>query len=235
MAIKISDNLDYKGTKPDFQRQSYATKEALKNVVQGAMPELYLAFCLEDRQLYLYDKSNDDDPTTGKFRIFQAGSTTQVTEMPEADEPYVDVVLQYVGETDGNYTKGWFYECDKTETTEEKPVETIEKLTELIEESDGIITLKITEEESSEVQALLKDEKAYFVYEESVYTGDVLTDNVVELSTSTVIDTDEAVAELGLTYTEVISTTYAWDNISVSPSSGEPAVITQSEINDLFN
>ena len=233
MAIAIGDNLNYKGSKPDFVRQQYETKEALKAVNKNSMPELYLAFCLEDRNLYLYDKSNDDDPITGKFRIFEAGSTVQVTEVPEAAEQYEDVVLQYVGVTNSNYTKGWFYTCEKTESSEEKPVETLEKLNELIAESDGVISLKISEDETVEVQALLKDSKAYFVHEDNSYAGDILEGNVVELDSSTLLDTDGAVAELGLTYTEVTES-YSWNNISVSPSSGEPAVITGEEINDLF-
>ena len=46
--------------------------------------------------------------------------------------------------------------------------------------------------------------------------------------------TDEQIAALGLTWLwdEV---TYAWDNLPVSPSEGEPASIPNSEIDELFD
>ena len=73
MAIKIGDNLNYAGVKPDFVRQQYATFEEMAAVRDNTMPPIYLAYCLEDKNFYKYDKENEVDPTTGKFRLFQSG------------------------------------------------------------------------------------------------------------------------------------------------------------------
>jgi hypothetical protein len=73
MAIKIGDNLNYAGVKPDFVRQQYATFEEMAAVRDNTMPPIYLAYCLEDKNFYKYDKDNEVDPVTGKFRLFQSG------------------------------------------------------------------------------------------------------------------------------------------------------------------
>lgn len=121
MAIKFADNLQIGGKKPDIVRQEYATKEALKAVSPAAMPELYLGYCLEDRQYYKYDKSLEDDPVTGKWRIFSSGGGggdsehIQYEVMPIASATYLGKIVQYTGATD-TYTKGYFYLCSETST-----------------------------------------------------------------------------------------------------------------------
>ena len=317
MAIKLGDNLDYKGSKPDFSRQQYETKEAMTQVKDAAMPQLYLAYCLEDHKIYLYDKTNDIDPITGHFRVFESGSgnSAQVTEMPETNAELVNTIVQYVGETDGNYTKGYFYLCADHESSEEVAITTVEGLKEAIAASNLSVPLKIgdTEENTNAIlkngtyyfvyedviysgvlsnviiqtletlKEIIEDSKTtvnvdtgdstlistksfvyngitYFVYEDNVYSGTesegtvvlseatvITTDETVEelniivgqiidfnLETATKYETDEAVAELNIYVTE-ISHTYQWDNISVSPSSGEPATITTSDIDELFD
>jgi len=142
MAIKLGDNINYAGVKPDFVRQQYATFEEMLAVRDNTMPPLYLAYCLEDRNIYKYDKENEVDPITGKFRLYQSGGgggtvdtemsdestnavqnkvikayvdgKTPVTTMPAASEELVDKVVQYVGAS-GAYTQGYFYKCVETE------------------------------------------------------------------------------------------------------------------------
>lgn len=43
-------------------------------------------------------------------------SSIQVSELPEPTKQYEGVVVQYIGDTDENYTKGRFYECKKIVT-----------------------------------------------------------------------------------------------------------------------
>jgi len=146
MAIKIADNLNYSGAKPDFVRQQYATFEEMAAVRDNTMPQLYLAYCLQDKNIYKYDKDNEVDPTTGKFRVFQSGgggggtvdtemsdSSTnavqnkvikayvdskeiQVTEMPTPVAEFVEKIVQFVGTTAGGFTQGYFYKCTETDT-----------------------------------------------------------------------------------------------------------------------
>lgn len=120
MAIKIGDNLNYAGTKPDFVRQQYATFEEMLAVRDNGMPQLYLAYCLQDKNIYKYDKDNEVDPVTGKFRVFQSGGGgegehIQYNVMPIASATYLGKIVQYTGTTDV-YTQGYFYLCSETST-----------------------------------------------------------------------------------------------------------------------
>lgn len=118
MAIKIADNLNYAGQKPDFVRQQYDTLEDMKNVKDITMPPLYLAYCLETEKVYLYRKSNEVSEDTGKFREFTTGggdATDQVREMPAASSSEYDKVYQYIGPNTVSYTQGYFYHCAEEE------------------------------------------------------------------------------------------------------------------------
>jgi hypothetical protein len=77
------------------------------------MPSKYLTVCQDDGYIYLYNKDNTVDPATGKFRKFEGGSgeSIQVTTMPTASAALLSTVVQFIGETSGGYTHGYFYEC----------------------------------------------------------------------------------------------------------------------------
>ncbi len=233
MAIKIGDNLNYAGSKPDFVRQQYTVKSDMLDVRDNAMPELYMAYCLEDRKIYLYDKSNTLDPVTGRFRIFESGGGgAQVTVMPEASEAFLDVIVQYVGEDTGEYVVGWFYRCVSETTTETVSVTTLEKLKELIEASSTTVTVKFEDDSTEGLKAYEFNGFSYYIFEDSVFEG-VVVEGIITHSDSTLLSTDEDVVSRNITY-DVSVTTYSWENITVSPSGSEPNVISTSEIDALF-
>lgn len=113
MSETLVDNLDYKGPKPDFNRQEYPTFEAMRKVYDSRMPQMYLAYCLEDKQVYLYDKDNSWDDLIGKFRPFPGKNFKgiQKERIPAASSEVVHRIYQYVGETDDQFRKGFFYLC----------------------------------------------------------------------------------------------------------------------------
>lgn len=49
------------------------TKAEMLVVNDNIMPDVYLALCKDDGQLYLYNKSNTADPETGKYRLYESG------------------------------------------------------------------------------------------------------------------------------------------------------------------
>lgn len=49
------------------------TKAEMLAINDHLMPSKYLTVCQDDGKIYLYDKSNTADPTTGKFRVFEGG------------------------------------------------------------------------------------------------------------------------------------------------------------------
>lgn len=145
MAIKIGDNLNYAGVKPDFVRQQYATFEEMAAVRDNTMPPIYLAYCLEDKNFYKYDKENEVDPTTGKFRLFQSGggggtvdtamsdtstnavqnkvikayvdSKENTIQVSEMPEPSAELADKIVQYVGetDTYTQGYFYKCAETD------------------------------------------------------------------------------------------------------------------------
>lgn len=50
------------------------TKAEMLTVNDNLMPSKYFTVCQDDGKIYLYDKTNTSDPTTGKFRKFEGGS-----------------------------------------------------------------------------------------------------------------------------------------------------------------
>ena len=189
MAISFGDNLDYAGKKPDFVRQEYAAFAEMKAVKKSNMPELYFAYCLEDRNFYKYDKSLDPDPITGNFRLFQSGSggsDVQMDEMPTPGEEWVDKIVQYIGEDSGNFKRGFFYIGTATDHYEELPIEDVAKMKEQVALNGEQVTLRTQFGEEYNTKALVKDGVYYFVQEDTVFSGtkvDIVVNTLEELNT----------------------------------------------------
>lgn len=71
MAIKIGANLAYSGKLPNFERDSFETKAAIKDFDENSIDEGHLSYCKEDGNIYQYKSANTVDATTGKWRIFK--------------------------------------------------------------------------------------------------------------------------------------------------------------------
>ena len=188
MASSWGDNFEYSGKKPDFVRQEYQTFEEMKAVKKAKMPEMYFAYCLEDRNWYAYDKAKDPDPVTGNFHIFEAGSggsDIQMDEMPTPDESWVGKIVQYIGETDGNFERGFFYIGTATDHYETLPIETVDKMKEQIDLVGEQIILRNEFGEEYATKALTKDGVYYFNQNDTVYSGtkvNVVVNTLVELN-----------------------------------------------------
>lgn len=73
MSINILDSFNYKGRRPDFVRQQFGTIEAMRTFSENYLPDMYLCYCLEDGKVYLYNKDNTVDQTTGRWRQLESG------------------------------------------------------------------------------------------------------------------------------------------------------------------
>lgn len=71
MAIKIGANLAYNGKLPNFERDSFETKAAMKAFNENSIDEGHLSYCKEDGNIYQYKSANTVDTTTGRWRIFK--------------------------------------------------------------------------------------------------------------------------------------------------------------------
>lgn len=73
MAIKIGSNFTFQGQQPNFERDRFATKDAMKAFPETSIDDGHLSYCAEDGNTYQFKSSNSVDTATGKWRIFKDG------------------------------------------------------------------------------------------------------------------------------------------------------------------
>lgn len=74
MPIPVVSSFSLKGKFPIDERMIFDTIEAMKTYSTSFLPDMYFCFVKEDQNLYIYSTQNDDDPNTGKWRVFEGGS-----------------------------------------------------------------------------------------------------------------------------------------------------------------
>lgn len=131
MSIFVADNFSYLGKKANFSRDSYQTLADLKAVRDTQIDDGHLAFCAEDRKTYKYDSSNEEDGTTGKWRVFTGNTMTVVPELTEdyivknnpsltsEDIYYISIgetVHNIVGDTDIKWNNGQLPQAEANST-----------------------------------------------------------------------------------------------------------------------
>ena len=61
------------------------TKAQMLAVNDNVMPDNYFCVCKDDKQFYLYNKQNDMDPETGKYRVFKSSKDVEVIEYGDSE------------------------------------------------------------------------------------------------------------------------------------------------------
>jgi len=113
-AININAGFELGSAQPIDSRQ-YLTKAQMLSINDNIMPDVYMAVCKNDGCIYTYNKNNEINPETGKFRIVNSNSIKlQYTVMPNITEDNKNDVIQYIGEDDENYKKGAWYSVETT-------------------------------------------------------------------------------------------------------------------------
>lgn len=74
MSIVLWDNIEYKGKKPLDSRMLFDTIADMKAYSENYLPDITLAFNKEDSKMYVFNRENDVDEDTGKWRIFDSVS-----------------------------------------------------------------------------------------------------------------------------------------------------------------
>ena len=72
MAIKIGSNFTFQGQQPNFERDRFVTKAAMKAFPETSIDDGHLSYCAEDGNTYQFKSSNSIDAVTGKWRVFKA-------------------------------------------------------------------------------------------------------------------------------------------------------------------
>lgn len=71
--IQVADNFNYRGKKPNFDRDSFDTLKSMKDYSDNNIDEGHISYCIETDKYYKFNSNNDIDSTTGKFREFIEG------------------------------------------------------------------------------------------------------------------------------------------------------------------
>jgi hypothetical protein len=99
MAINVSQSFHRTSANPVDDTMAL-TKAEMLTINDNLMPSKYLTICQDDGYIYLYDKANTVDPTTGKFRKFEGGSGGGTSDYPDlTNKPQINGV-----ELSGNKT-----------------------------------------------------------------------------------------------------------------------------------
>ena len=78
MALLIGDNFSYNGKKPNFERDSFETLAVLKAFAEANIDNGHIAYCAETNKHYIFNDSNSDDATTGKWRVLESEFSDKV-------------------------------------------------------------------------------------------------------------------------------------------------------------
>ena len=65
--IQVADNFNYRGKKPNFDRDSFDTLQDMKNYSENSLDDGYISYCKETDKHYKFNSNNQSDPTTGKW------------------------------------------------------------------------------------------------------------------------------------------------------------------------
>ena len=79
MSISLLSNLSINSQLPDVTRMQFDTIEDMKNYREQWLPQMYDSFCLEDSKKYRFNKSNTEDPITGKWRVINEGGSSDLS------------------------------------------------------------------------------------------------------------------------------------------------------------
>lgn len=65
--IQVADNFNYRGKKPNFDRDSFDTLQDMKNYSENSLDGGHISYCKETSKHYKFNSNNQSDPTTGKW------------------------------------------------------------------------------------------------------------------------------------------------------------------------
>lgn len=78
-SIKFGNNLNYQGESPNFDRDAFATIEDMKNFEENWLPDVFIAVCYEDGNVYVFNRNNDFDDVTGRWRMLGGALQEEIT------------------------------------------------------------------------------------------------------------------------------------------------------------
>lgn len=75
MPVALTGGVKYEGKEPNFSRDQFNTLEEMFAFPGSKLPQIFHAMNLEDGCMWFFNKSNEADPVTGKWRKFEGGGS----------------------------------------------------------------------------------------------------------------------------------------------------------------
>lgn len=76
MALKLGGGIKYEGKEPNFSRDQFKTLQEMFNFPATRLPDIFHAMNLEDGCMWFFNKANESDPVTKKWRKFEGGGSS---------------------------------------------------------------------------------------------------------------------------------------------------------------
>lgn len=103
--IQVIDNFQYKGRKPNFERDQFDTIIEMRQFPEGAIDDGHVSYVKETGERYTFKSSNANDATYGKWRKLlnsvRGGASSSIPKSPSVGDYYYDLNLNQVVYWDG--------------------------------------------------------------------------------------------------------------------------------------
>ena len=95
MSVSMLDNFNIRKSSPNVERDMFQTIADMAEYNENYLPQVFIATCVEDGCIYIFNKGNIADPVTGKWRKFEGGTADLInyynkTEINTLLEDYVE-------------------------------------------------------------------------------------------------------------------------------------------------
>ena len=104
MSINIGDNISYQGAKPLDNRIKYDTVSAMAGTSDTTLYDGCIAYCVESDKTYQWKSTNTSDPTTGKWREFTTGGSSDTVPVTATDGTVSQQTLYGGAEDESRFT-----------------------------------------------------------------------------------------------------------------------------------
>ena len=80
MSIQVNSNFNYKGSKPNFERDRFETLELMRSADERSLNNGHISYCEETGLHYVFKNTNADDYMLGKWREY-SGSNSKILQV----------------------------------------------------------------------------------------------------------------------------------------------------------
>ena len=80
MSIQVNSNFNYKGSKPNFERDQFETLELMRSADERSLDNGHISYCEETGLHYVFKNTNADDYMLGKWREY-SGSNSKILQV----------------------------------------------------------------------------------------------------------------------------------------------------------